>query len=102
MSTVPMSDVAAFQILGPRRRQEDSALHVRHGRGRLLVVADGKGAYEPDFSARSHGNFVENMVSGFEKGEENFITTEDVLAVSKATIMAEESARRGGEFLKID
>ena len=87
-----------FIIMGTR-----GSAHLRaYAADGLLVVADGKGAYEPGFSARSHGNFVENMVSAFEKGEENFITTEDVLAVSKATIMAEESARRGGEFLKIE
>lgn len=62
VSTMPMSDVAAFQILGPRKRQEDAALHVRHGRGRLLVVADGMGG-EPagDVAAMS-------AVLGFEKG----------------------------------
>ena len=62
MSTMPMADVAAFQILGPRMRQEDAALHVRHGRGRLLVVADGMGG-EPagDVAAMS-------AVLGFEKG----------------------------------
>lgn len=59
---MPMADVAAFQILGPRMRQEDAALHVRHGRGRLLVVADGMGG-EPagDVAAMS-------AVLGFEKG----------------------------------
>ncbi|MCY3813111.1 MAG: protein phosphatase 2C domain-containing protein [Gammaproteobacteria bacterium] len=57
-----MSDVAAFQILGPRRRQEDSALHVRHGRGRLLVVADGMGG-EPAGDVASM-----SAVLGFEKG----------------------------------
>lgn len=62
MSTVPMSDVAAFQILGPRRRQEDSALHVRHGRGRLLVVADGMGG-EPAGDVASMA-----AVLGFERG----------------------------------
>ena len=62
MSTMPMADVAAFQILGPRTRQEDAALHVRHGRGRLLVVADGMGG-EPagDVAAMA-------AVLGFEKG----------------------------------
>ena len=38
-----VNDVAAMQILGPRERQEDSALHVRLGRGRLIVLADGMG-----------------------------------------------------------
>ena len=62
MSTIPMADVAAFQILGPRRRQEDAALHVRHGRGRLLVVADGMGG-EPAGDVASM-----SAILGFEKG----------------------------------
>ncbi len=87
-----------FIIMGTR-----GSAHLRAYAGDgLLVVADGKGAYEPDFSLTSHGNFVESMVSAFARGEENFISTEDVLAVSRATILAEESARRGGEFLKIE
>lgn len=57
-----MTDVAAFQILGPRRRQEDAALHVRHGRGRLLVVADGMGG-EPAGDVASM-----SAVLGFERG----------------------------------
>ena len=55
-------DVAAFQILGPRRRQEDAALHVRLGSGRLLVVADGMGG-EPAGDVASI-----SAVLGFEKG----------------------------------
>ena len=87
-----------FIIMGTR-----GSAHLRAYAGDgLLVVADGKGAYEADFSGKSHGNFVENMVSAFARDEENFISTEDVLAVSRATITAEESARRGGEFLKIE
>ena len=62
MSTLPMADVAAFQILGPRRRQEDAALHVRHGRGRLLVVADGMGG-EPAGDVASM-----SAILGFERG----------------------------------
>ena len=46
-------------------------------------------------------DFVENMVSAFERGEENIVSTEDVTAVTKASITAEKSARRGGEFLPI-
>ena len=58
-----MADVAAFQILGPRRRQEDAALHVRHGRGR------------PARRRRRHGRRAcgrtspaMSAVLGFEKG----------------------------------
>ena len=57
-----LNDVASMQILGPRERQEDSALHVRLGRGRLIVVADGMGG-EPagDIASMS-------AVLGFERG----------------------------------
>ena len=57
-----LNDVAAMQILGPRERQEDSALHVRLGRGRLIVVADGMGG-EPAGDMASMA-----AVLGFEKG----------------------------------
>ena len=57
-----LNDVAAMQILGPRERQEDSALHVRLGRGRLIVVADGMGG-EPAGHIASMA-----AVLGFEKG----------------------------------
>ena len=57
-----INDVASMQILGPRERQEDSALHVRLGRGRLIVLADGMGG-EPA------GNIASmEAVLGFEKG----------------------------------
>ena len=57
-----LNDVASMQILGPRQRQEDSALHVRLGRGRLIVVADGMGG-EPAGDTASMA-----AVLGFEKG----------------------------------
>ena len=58
----PMNDIAAMQLLGPRERQEDSALHVRLGRGRLIVLADGMGG-EPMGHIASMA-----AVLGFEKG----------------------------------
>ena len=57
-----LDDVASMQILGPRERQEDSALHVRLGRGRLIVVADGMGG-EPAGDIASMA-----AVLGFEAG----------------------------------
>ena len=57
-----LNDVASMQILGSRQRQEDSALHVRLGRGRLIVVADGMGG-EPAGGIASMA-----AVLGFEKG----------------------------------
>ncbi len=67
----------------------------------LLIVADGKGAYEPDLPPAQNDVFVQNMIDALSRGEENFISTADVLAVAKACIMAEMSARQEGEFLKI-
>ncbi len=57
-----LGDVAALQTLGSRKRQEDSALHVRLGRGRLIVVADGMGG-EPAGDIASMA-----AVLGFERG----------------------------------
>lgn len=57
-----LNDVASMQILGPRERQEDSALHVRLGRGRLIVLAYGMGG-EPAGDIASMA-----AVLGFEKG----------------------------------
>lgn len=68
----------------------------------LLVVTDGKGAYEPEFPEGRNAVFVQNMIDALSRGEENFISTADVLEGAKACLMAEESARRGGEFLNIE
>ena len=87
-----------FIIMGTK-----GSAHLRaYAADSLLIVADGKGAYEPEFPPERNGGFVENMVNAFSSGGENFISTSDVLAVAKACIMAEESARRGGEFLRIE
>jgi hypothetical protein len=42
------------------------------------------------------------MVDAFSRGDENFISTSDVLGVARACITAEASARRGGKFLRIE
>jgi predicted dehydrogenase len=76
--------------------------HLRaYAKDSLLIVADGKGAYEPEFAKKGTKGFVENMVDAFDREEENFISTSDVLGVAKACIVAEESASKGGEFLRI-
>jgi predicted dehydrogenase len=72
-----------------------------YAKDNLLIVADGKGAYEPEFPDARKSGFVEDMVAAFSRDEENFISTSDVLGVAKACIMAEESAKKGGEFLPI-
>ena len=67
----------------------------------LLIVADGKGAYEPALPREQNSDFVQNMIDVLSRDDENFISTADVLAVAKTCIMAETSARQKGEFLKI-
>jgi len=67
----------------------------------LLIVTDKKGAREADLPPGRNPVFVRNLIDALSRGEENFISTADVLAVAKACLMAEESARRGGEFLNI-
>lgn len=68
----------------------------------LLIVTDKKGTYEPDLPTGGNPVFVHNLIDALSRDEENFISTNDVLEVAKACLMAEESARRGGEFLKIN
>lgn len=68
----------------------------------LLIVTDGKGAYEPKFPPARHDAFVQDMIEALSQGRENFISTSDVLGVSKACLTAQESARRGGEYLTIE
>jgi predicted dehydrogenase len=68
----------------------------------LLIVSDGKGAYEPTLPSGGTGAFVQEMVEALSRGEEHLITTQDVLQVARASIMAEESVRQEGAFLKIE
>jgi hypothetical protein len=68
----------------------------------LLIVSDGKGAYEATLKPGGTGTFVQDMIEALSRGEEHHITTRDVLQVARAGILAEESARQGGVFLRID
>ncbi len=87
-----------FIIMGTK-----GSAHLRAYAGdSLLIVTDGKGAYEPEFPPERNSSFVENMVDAFSRGDENFISTSDVLGVARACITAEASARRGGKFLRIE
>ena len=77
--------------------------HLRaYAANNLLIVTEGKGAYEPEFPTERNTGFVETLINAYERNEENVISTADVLAVAKACIKAEESARKGGEYLTID
>ncbi|NKB65606.1 MAG: hypothetical protein GKR89_00970 [Candidatus Latescibacteria bacterium] len=66
----------------------------------LLLVTD-QGAQRPDFPPDLGNVFVENMLAAWSADKEHFISTNDVLAVAQACLYAQESARRGGEFLAI-
>ena len=87
-----------FILMGTR-----GSAHLRaYAADSLLIVSDGKGAYEPPLPEGGTGPFVQDMIEAFARDEEHLISTSDVLAVGKAGIKAEESARLGGRFLAID
>ena len=67
----------------------------------LLIVSDQTGVRQAELPADRGASFVEDMIAALERGDEFFIPTRDVLAVSKACLVAQESARRKGEFLPI-
>ncbi len=68
----------------------------------LLIVSDKKGTREAKLPPDRGAAFVQDMIQALERGTELFIPTRDVLAVSKACLVAQESARCNGEFLRID
>ena len=81
----------------------EGSAHLRAYAGdHLLIISNKKGMHEPEFPPDEGGLFVQNMIEALCRNEEHFISTRDVLAVSQACLMAQESARRGGEFLEID
>ena len=81
----------------------EGSAHLRAYAGdHLLVVSNGKGAYEPELPPGRSDDFVQKMIEALSDGRENFITTKDVLSVSKACLTAQDSALLSGEFLKIE
>ena len=80
----------------------EGSAHLRaYADNHVLIVSNKSGTYEPELLPSTNSVFVENMIDALSRGEENFISTADVLAVANACITAEESASRGGEFLEI-
>ena len=87
-----------FIIMGTK-----GSAHLRAYAGNhVLIVSDTFGTIEPTFDDVRPRPFVEEMVRHIERGEEHFISTDDVFAVAKACLVAEESARQGGRLLPID
>lgn len=87
-----------FIVMGTR-----GSAHLRaYAEDHLYVVANGKGAYEPELPVDRGHLFVQELIQAIERGETPFIGTRDVLAAAQAGLMAQESISRGGEFMKID
>ena len=79
----------------------EGSAHLRaYADDHLLIVSNKSGTYEPTLPP-SQGNFVQNMIEAFSRGEENFISTKDTLAVAQACIAAEQSAQQNGTFITI-
>jgi len=76
--------------------------HLRaYAQDELLLVTDDRAPWTPELAAGTCHQFVQTMIEAWERDEEHFISTDDVLAVAQACLLAQESARRGGEFLTI-
>lgn len=81
----------------------EGSAHLRAYAGNhLLVVSNRKGTFEPALESHKPGNFVQDMINALERGDEHFIATEDVFAVAKACLVAEESVRQGGRYLPVE
>ncbi len=80
----------------------EGSAHLRaYADDHLLIASNKSGMYMPELPPSTQHVFVENMIDALARGEENFISTHDTLAVANACITAEESARQGGRFLEI-
>ena len=87
-----------FILMGTR-----GSAHLRAYAGdELLIVSDQTGVRQAELPADRSASVVGDMIAALERGDELFIPTRDVLAVSKACLVAQESARREGEFLPIE
>ena len=80
----------------------EGSAHLRaYAADHLLIVSNKRGAYEPELPAGTEDTFVADMIDAIERGEELFIPTRDVFATAQACLLAQESARRRGEFVAI-
>jgi predicted dehydrogenase len=80
----------------------EGSAHLRaYAANHVLVVSNKKGTFEPTLDTPKHASFVADMITDIENGEEPFISTDDVFAVARACLTAEESIRQGGAFLPI-
>ena len=76
--------------------------HVRaYAEDGLLICSEKAGRYTPRLPDAGTDRFVESMIDAFARGEENCISTQDVLSVSRVGLAAEQSARNGGELIRL-
>jgi 1,5-anhydro-D-fructose reductase (1,5-anhydro-D-mannitol-forming) len=67
----------------------------------LLLVTDDREPWTPELPPGRGDVFVRDMVAAWDRGDEHVISTADVLAVARACLTAQESARLGGDYLTI-
>lgn len=76
--------------------------HLRaYAQDELLLVTDDRAPYSPELPAGTGGAFVQNMIAAWGRSEEHLVSTDDVLAVAQACLLAQASAQQGGEFVTI-
>ena len=76
--------------------------HLRaYAEDHLLIATNERGPYAPDLPEDQGGAFVANLIDAIERGTDPFIPTRSVFATAQACLLAQESARQGGAFLRI-
>lgn len=76
--------------------------HLRaYAEDHLLIATNERGPYAPDLPEDQGGAFVANLIDAIERGTDLFIPTRSVFATAQACLLAQESARQGGTFLRI-
>ena len=76
--------------------------HVRaYAEDGLLICSEKAGRYTPSLPEGGTARFVETTIDAVEKGEELFVSTQDVLRVSRVCLAVERSARNGGALIRL-
>lgn len=80
----------------------EGSAHLRaYAEDGLLVCSNENGRYEPSLPESRNARFIQDLVSAYERGEEDLVTTEEVLTVAHACIAAETSAKLNGKLVEI-
>ena len=76
--------------------------HVRaYAEDGLLICSEKSGRSTPPLPRTGVDQFAKNMIDAFARGEENFVSTQDVLATARVGVAAEKSAANGGELIRL-